>query len=45
MRRHHHNGFKIIFLSRIVMDVLEYEITPVLESWQKLVEGTRAHIN
>ena len=28
-----------------ICDVLEYEITPVLESWQKLVEGTRAHIN
>jgi len=28
-----------------ICDVLEYEITPVLESWQKLVERTRAHIN
>ena len=28
-----------------VCDVLEYEITPILESWQKLVERTRAHIN
>src|SRR2546426_5142817 len=28
-----------------ICDVLEYEITPILESWQKLVEGTRAHIN
>ena len=24
-----------------ICDVLEYEITPILESWQKLVEGTR----
>jgi hypothetical protein len=28
-----------------ICDVLEYEIGPILESWQKLVEGTRAHIN
>ncbi len=28
-----------------VCDVLEYEITPILETWQKLVERTRAHIN
>ena len=28
-----------------ICDVLEYEIAPVLESWQKLVERTRAHIN
>lgn len=28
-----------------ICDVLEYEITPILESWQKLVERTRAHIN
>ena len=24
-----------------ICDVLEYEIVPILESWQKLVEGTR----
>jgi hypothetical protein len=28
-----------------VCDVLEYELTPILESWQKLVERTRAHIH
>ena len=28
-----------------ICDVLEYEITPILESWQKMVAGTRAHIN
>jgi hypothetical protein len=28
-----------------VCDVLEYEITPVLESWQKIVERTREHLN
>lgn len=28
-----------------ICDVLEYEITPILESWQKLVERTRVHIN
>ncbi|HYR85262.1 MAG TPA: hypothetical protein VE422_14350 [Terriglobia bacterium] len=28
-----------------ICDVLEYEIVPVLESWQKLVEGTLAHVN
>jgi hypothetical protein len=28
-----------------ICDVLEYEIVPMLESWQKLVEGTRALIN
>jgi hypothetical protein len=28
-----------------VCDVLEYEINPILESWQKLVGGTCAHIS
>jgi hypothetical protein len=28
-----------------VCDVLEYEITPILESWQKMVARTREHIN
>jgi len=28
-----------------VCDVLEYEITPILESWQKLVARTREHLN
>jgi hypothetical protein len=28
-----------------VCDVLEYEITPILESWQKLVARTHDHIN
>jgi hypothetical protein len=28
-----------------ICDVLEYEINPLLESWQKLVEGTRVRIN
>jgi hypothetical protein len=28
-----------------VCDVLEYEITPILETWQKLVARTRDHIN
>jgi hypothetical protein len=28
-----------------VCDVLEYEITPILESWQKIVERTREHLN
>jgi hypothetical protein len=28
-----------------ICDVIEYEITPILESWQKLVERTRAVIN
>jgi hypothetical protein len=28
-----------------VCDVLEYEISPILETWQKLVERTRDHIN
>lgn len=28
-----------------ICDVLEYEIRPILESWQKVVEKTRAHIN
>ncbi len=28
-----------------VCDVLEYEINPILESWQKLVEGTCAQIS
>ena len=28
-----------------ICDVLEYEITPILESWQKLVESTRVHVN
>ena len=28
-----------------ICDVLEYEITPILESWQKLVERTRERIN
>jgi len=34
------NGFWVS-----ICDVLEYELTPVLESWQKLVEGTRVRIN
>jgi len=28
-----------------ICDVLEYEVVPVLESWQKLVKRTREHIN
>ena len=28
-----------------ICDVLEYEIVPILESWQKLVKGTREHIS
>jgi hypothetical protein len=28
-----------------ICDVLEYEITPILQSWNKTVEKTRAHIN
>lgn len=28
-----------------ICDVLEYEIAPILESWQKVVQKTRAHIN
>jgi len=28
-----------------ICDVLEYEINPILEAWQKLVEKTRVHIN
>ncbi len=28
-----------------ICDVLEYEITPILESWQKLVESTCVHSN
>jgi hypothetical protein len=28
-----------------VCDVLEYEITPILESWQSMVVRTREHIN
>ena len=28
-----------------ICDVIEYEINPILEAWQKLVEGTRARIN
>jgi len=28
-----------------VCDVLEYEITPILESWQKMAASTHAHIN
>jgi hypothetical protein len=28
-----------------ICDVLEYEITPILESWQKLIARTRDHIN
>jgi len=28
-----------------VCDVLEYEITPILESWQKMVERTRENLN
>lgn len=28
-----------------ICDVLEYEITPILEAWKKVVEKTRAHIN
>lgn len=28
-----------------ICDVLEYEITPILDSWQKLVARTREHIN
>jgi hypothetical protein len=34
------NGFWVS-----ICDVLEYELTPVLESWKKLVEGTRVRIN
>jgi hypothetical protein len=28
-----------------ICDVLEYEIAPLLESWQKLVRRTRVDIN
>ena len=28
-----------------ICDVLEYEIVPILESWQRLVERTCGHIN
>jgi len=28
-----------------ICDVLEYEITPILESWRETVESTRAHLN
>ena len=28
-----------------ICEVLEYEITPILETWQKLVARTREHIN
>jgi len=28
-----------------VCDVLEYEITPMLESWHKMVARTREHLN
>jgi hypothetical protein len=28
-----------------ICDVLEYEIAPLLESWQKLVERTHAQVN
>jgi hypothetical protein len=28
-----------------ICDVLEYEIVPILESWQRLVERTREHIS
>ena len=28
-----------------ICDVVEYEITPILESWQKMVAGTREHIS
>jgi hypothetical protein len=28
-----------------ICDVLEYELTPILESWQKLVENTCVHTN
>jgi len=28
-----------------VCDVLEYEITPILESWLKVVARTREHVN
>jgi hypothetical protein len=28
-----------------ICDVLEYEIVPILESWKRLVERTREHIN
>jgi len=28
-----------------ICDVLEYEVTPILESWQKMVARTRDHIN
>jgi hypothetical protein len=28
-----------------ICDVLEYELTPILESWQKMVARTRDHIN
>ena len=28
-----------------VCDVIEYEITPMLESWQKIVARTREHLN
>ena len=34
------NGFWVS-----ICDVLEYELMPVLEAWQKLVEGTRVRIN
>jgi hypothetical protein len=34
------NGFWVS-----ICDVLEYELTPILESWQKLVESTRVRIN
>src|SRR5262249_43049003 len=27
-----------------ICDVLEYEITPILDSWQKTVAGTREHL-
>lgn len=28
-----------------ICDVLEYEMTPILESWLKMVERTREHVN
>jgi hypothetical protein len=28
-----------------ICDVLEYEVTPILQSWQKMVARTRDHIN
>ncbi len=34
------NGFWIS-----VCDVLEYEITPVLDGWKSLVKRTRGHVN